>query len=59
MKNNRRDLEIRGEDFDSLFLWKVFWKLIRQESPLVFFLKVALVGAGFLAMMLFLLLLET
>ena len=46
MKNSRRDFEIRSEDFDSFFLWKVFWKLIKQESPLVFFFKVFLVGAG-------------
>ena len=59
MKNNRRDFEIQNEDFDSFFLWKVFWKLIRQESPLVFFFKVFLVGAGFLVMLFFILLLET
>lgn len=59
MKNNHRNLEIRSEDFDSFFLWKVFWKLICRESPLVFFLKVFLVGAGFLVLLLFVLLLET
>jgi hypothetical protein len=59
MKNSRRDFDIRSEDFDSLFLWKVFWKLICQESPLIFFLKVFLVGASFLMMLLFILLLET
>ena len=59
MKNNRRHLEIQSEDFDSFFLWKVFWKLICRESPPVFFLKVFLVGAGFLTMLLFILLLET
>ena len=59
MKNNPRNLEIRSEDFDSIFLWKVFWKLICQESPLVFFLKVFLVGAGASVMLLFILLLET
>lgn len=59
MKNNRRNLEIQSEDFDSFFLWKVFWKLVCRESPLVFFLKVFLVGAGFLTMLLFILLLET
>jgi hypothetical protein len=59
MKNSRRDYEIRNEDFDSFFLWKVFWKLICRESPLVFFLKVFLVGAGFIVMLFFILLLET
>ena len=28
MKNAPRDLEIEPEDFDSIFLWKVFWKLL-------------------------------
>lgn len=59
MKNNRRRLEIQSEDFDSLFLWKVFWKLLQSENPLIFLLKVALLGAGFFAMLLFILLLET
>ena len=59
MKNSRRDFEIRSEDFDSFFLWKVFWKLIRQESRLVFFFKVFLVGAGASVMLYFILLLET
>lgn len=59
MKNSRRDFEIRSEDFDSFFLWKVFWKLIRRESPLVFLLKVFLIGASFLVMLLFILLLGT
>jgi len=59
MKNSRRDYEIRNEDFDSFFLWKVFWKLICRESPLVFFLKVFLVGAGASVMLFFILLLET
>ena len=59
MKNSRRDFEIRSEDFDSLFLWKVFWKLLQRENPLVFLLKVVLIGAGFFTMLLFILLLET
>jgi hypothetical protein len=59
MKNNRRDLEIQREDSDSLFLWKVFWKLIKQESPFVFLLKVFLIGAFLFGMLLFILLLET
>ena len=59
MKNNRRDFEIQSKDFDSFFLWKVFWKLICRESPLIFIFKVFLVGAGFLVMLLFVLLLGT
>ena len=59
MKNNRRHLEIESEDFDSFFLWKVFWKLICRESLPVFLFKVFLVGASFLVMLLFILLLET
>ena len=59
MKNNRRNLEVQSEDFDSFFLWKAFWKLIYRESPLVFFLKVFLVGVSFLVMLFFILLLET
>lgn len=56
MKNVPRDLEIEPEDFDSIFLWKVFWKLLRQEKPFRFFLKVLLVGALFVAIVLFLVL---
>lgn len=56
MKNARRNFEIKPEDFDSLFLWKVFWKLIRQETPLFFFLKVLALGACFIALMLFIML---
>jgi len=59
MKNNRRNLEIQSEDFDSLFLWKVFWKLIRQETFFVFLLKVFLTGAVFFALIFFIILLET
>ena len=47
MKNRRQKIEITREDLDSFFLWKVFWKMIRQENPLIFFLKVLLLGAGF------------
>ena len=59
MKNNRRDFEIQSKDFDTFFLWKVFWKLICREFPLIFIFKVFLVGAGFLVMLLFVLLLGT
>lgn len=57
MKNARKNNEITREDFDSLFLWKVFWKLNISETPLMFSLKILLVGIGFLALLLFLLLL--
>ncbi len=56
MKNTPRDLEIEPEDFDSIFLWKVFWKLLKQENPLCFFLKVFLLGAGLIALILFIIL---
>lgn len=56
MKNAPRDLEIEPEDFDSIFLWKVFWKLLKQENPLYFLLKVLLLGAAFVALILFVLL---
>ena len=51
-----RDLEIEPEDFDSIFLWKVFWKLLKQENPLCFFLKVFLLGAALVALILFIVL---
>lgn len=57
MKTARKNNEITREDFDSLFLWKVFWKLISSETPLVFGLKVFPVGIGFIALILFLILL--
>ena len=59
MKNNRRNQKITSEDFDSLFMWKVFWKIIRQETPMVFLLKVVLVAAFFLTMILFIVLIGT
>lgn len=59
MKNNRRTREITPEDFDSIFMWKVFWKIIRQESPFIFLLKVLLVAAGFISSILFIVLLGT
>lgn len=57
MKNARRETEIKPEDFDSFFLWKVFWKIIRHEGPLRFCLKVFAVGACFIALALFIFLL--
>lgn len=59
MKNNRQSREITLEDFDSLFMWKVFWKIIRQETPFVFLLKVLLVAAGFITLILFIVLIGT
>ncbi len=59
MKNNRQTREITREDFDSLFMWKVFWKIIRQETPFIFLLKVLLVATGFIALILFIVLLGT
>ncbi len=56
MKNAPRDLEISRQDFDSIFLWKVFWKLLKQENPLCFFLKVILLGMAFVALILFIVL---
>lgn len=53
MKNTPRNLEISWQDFDSIFLWKVFWKLLRQENPLCFFLKVILLGASLISLILF------
>jgi len=52
MKNNCQNQEIKSEDFDSLFMWKVFWKLIRQETPFVFFLKVVSIAAFFMILIL-------
>ena len=57
MKNNRQSREITREDFDSLFMWKVFWKIIRQETPFIFLLKVLLVAAGFITLILFIVML--
>jgi hypothetical protein len=56
MENTPRDLEIEPEDFDSIFLWKVFWKLLRQEKPVCFFLKVLLLSVLFVAFVFFLVL---
>jgi hypothetical protein len=53
MKNVRPKVEIKPGDFDSLFLWKVFWKIVRHEGLVSFFLKVLAVGACFIALALF------
>lgn len=59
MINNRQTREITREDFDSLFLWKVFRKIIRQETPVIFLVKVLLVAAGFITLILFIVLFGT
>lgn len=43
-------MEIKVEDFNSIFLWKVFWKLLKQENPLYFFLKAILLGLSLAAL---------
>jgi len=53
MKNTRKNNEIRREDFFSFFLWKAFWKLIRQETLSGFLLKVFLVCLFFIALLFF------
>lgn len=59
MKKNRQIQEITSEDFDSLLMWRVFWKLIRQETPLVFCLKVISVAVFFVIFLLFICLIDT
>lgn len=54
MKRAPRRLEIKSDDFDSIFLWRVFWKLLKQENPLRFFLKILLVGLSLAALIFFL-----
>lgn len=56
MKRAPHRLEIEPEDFDSIFLWRVFWKLLKQENPLCFFLKILLIGLSLAALILFLIL---
>lgn len=47
MKNRSQQCEVTREDFDSLFMWKVFWKLIRQETFFIFYLKVFSIAVFF------------
>ncbi len=54
MKRAPRRLEIEPEDFDSIFLWRVFWKLLKQENPFRFLLKILLVGLSLAALIFFL-----
>lgn len=57
MKNVRSKVEIKPEDFDSVFLWRVFWKIVNREGLVSFFLKVLAAGACFIAFVLFIFLL--
>lgn len=52
-KQQREKFAVENADFDSLFLWKVFWKMMQSNSPAVFFLKVFAVAAFFLAFLFF------
>lgn len=56
MKRAPHNLEIKPEDFDSIFLWRVFWKLLKQENPFRFFMKILLVGLSLAALIFFLVL---
>jgi hypothetical protein len=47
MKNYRKDNSITREDFRSLLLWKVFWKLLRRKTFIGFCLKGILLVIGF------------
>ena len=53
MKNNRQPQEITDEDFDSLWMWKVFWKLLKQETPFFFLLNVIFIAAFFMLFIFF------
>lgn len=52
MKNNRQIQKITSEDFDSLFMWKAFRKLITQETPFIFCLKVFSIAIFFVILIL-------
>lgn len=47
MKNTNHDIEITSQDLDSIFLWKVFWKLIQLETPVIFFAKLFILSISF------------
>lgn len=59
MKNNRQIQKITSEDFDSLFMWKAFRKLIRQETPFIFFLKLLSIAGFFVILILSIVLIGT
>lgn len=54
MKRAPRRLEIKPDDFESIFLWRVFWKLLKQENPFRFLLKILLIGLSLAALIFFL-----
>ncbi len=45
MKSDRRGSEFTRSDFESFLFWRVFWKMVRADHPLVFLLKVCGCGA--------------
>ncbi len=53
MKITNRDIEITPQDLDSIFLWKVFWKLIQRETPFIFFAKLFILSISFSILLLF------
>ena len=59
MKLNRQSHEIAREDLESLFFWKVFRKIIRQESLFLFLMKVTLISFAFAILIFALLLLAS
>lgn len=59
MKNNRQIQKITSEDFDSLFMWKAFRKLIRLETPVIFCLKVLSIAVFFVILILSIVLVST
>ncbi len=54
MKSDRRSAEFTRSDFESFLFWRVFWKMVRADHPIVFLLKVVGCGA-FMGIMTFLL----
>lgn len=48
MNNYRKDNPITREDFHSLLLWKVFWKLLRRKTFLSFCLNAFFLIAVFI-----------
>jgi hypothetical protein len=51
MKNNYQNLEITSDDFNSLFSWKVFWKMIRHRRLFVLCLKAIFLAIVFAVLM--------
>lgn len=50
MKNNYQNLEITSDDFNSLFSWKVFWKMIRHRGLFFLCLKGIFLATVFAAL---------